>query len=65
MMINDHKVLSKYLRQRGYIVYPDELKCGYIDTPNYPHRWVDVVAYKKKKWNDYNINVVAIRIVVE
>lgn len=49
-MINDHKILSKYLRRRGYIVYPDELKCGYIGTPDYPHRWVDVVAYKNTKF---------------
>ena len=49
-MIDDHKVLSKYLRRRGYIVYPDELRCGYLETPNYPYRWVDVVAYKNTKF---------------
>jgi hypothetical protein len=49
-MIDDHKILSKYLRRRGYIVYPDELKCGYLDTPNYPHRWVDVVAYRNTRF---------------
>ena len=49
-MTNDHKILSNYLRQRGYIVYPDELKCGYIETPNYPYRWVDIAAYKNTKF---------------
>jgi hypothetical protein len=49
-MIYDHKILSIYLRRRGYIVYPDELKCGYLDTPHYPYRWVDVVAYRNTRF---------------